>query len=60
GNASSLDHSYGYDASIAEWGYISIEDLLDNNATMNRDWKPCRFDEAQKKVGDYRRRLYGR
>lgn len=56
--------AFGYanlnDDHFAEWGYISIEELIDNNATMNRDWRPCPFDEAQKKIGDYRRRLYGR
>ena len=32
----------------AEWGYISIEELLDNGAQLIQDWKPCKFSEAMK------------
>lgn len=51
--------AYGYanlnDDQFAEWGYISIEELIDNNATLCRDWKPCAFDEAQEKMQQYMR-----
>ncbi len=51
--------AFGYanlnDDNFAEWGYISIEELMDNNALLDRDWKPCTFDEAQKKIREYRR-----
>jgi hypothetical protein len=32
----------------AEWGYISIEELLDNGANLVQDWKPCKFGEIKK------------
>jgi hypothetical protein len=56
--------AFGYanlnDDHFAEWGYISIEELIDNNALLDRDWKPCTFDEAQKKIREYRRGFYPR
>ena len=56
--------AFGYanlnDDHFAEWGYISIEELIDNNARLDRDWKPCTFDEAQKKIREYRRGFYQR
>lgn len=46
--------AYGYanlnDDLFAEWGYISIEELLENNAHMCPDWKPCTFENAQNKM----------
>ncbi|QLH08630.1 hypothetical protein [Candidatus Nitrosotenuis sp. DW1] len=46
--------AYGYanlnDDLFAEWGYISIEELIENNASLCRDWKPCTFEEAQKRL----------
>lgn len=46
--------AYGFanlnDALFAEWGYISIEELLENNAVLRRDWQPCTFKEAQKRM----------
>jgi hypothetical protein len=43
--------AYGYanlnDDLFAEWGYISIEELIENNASFCQDWKPCTFEEAQ-------------
>jgi hypothetical protein len=51
--------AFGYanlnDDRFAEWGYISIEELMDNGANQDRDWKPCSFEEAQKRI-----KLYGR
>ena len=44
--------AFGYanlnDDICAEWGYISIEELMDNGAELDRTWKPCSFVEAQK------------
>lgn len=51
--------AYGYanlnDDQFAEWGYISIDELRENNATLCREWKPCQFEEAQKIIKQYRR-----
>lgn len=56
--------AYGYanlnDDNFAEWGYISLDELQENGATKDPYWKPCLFGDAQKKVQEYRRRLYGR
>jgi hypothetical protein len=50
--------AFGYanlnDDNFAEWGYISIEELIDNGAGQDRDWGPCTFEEAQKKIRQYR------
>jgi hypothetical protein len=35
---------------FAEWGYIDLQDLVDNNAEPDRIWKPCTFVEAQKRI----------
>jgi len=43
------------DDNFAEWGYISIEELMDNGASLDREWKPCTFDEAQKRIRQYQR-----
>lgn len=44
--------AFGYanlnDDVFAEWGYISIMELVDNNAVQCQDWKPCTFEQAQK------------
>ncbi|MGQ0772001.1 MAG: hypothetical protein ACT4NT_04440 [Nitrososphaerota archaeon] len=46
--------AFGYanlnDDQFAEWGYISIEELIDNGAELDRFWKPCTFEEAQKRI----------
>jgi len=46
--------AYGYanlnNDQFAEWGYISIKELMDNRAVLCKDWKPCTFEEAQKKM----------
>ena len=51
--------AYGYanlnDDQFAEWGYISIDELMENNVTRCQNWKPCTFEEAQKKMQQYRR-----
>jgi len=38
---------------FAEWGYISMEELIDNGATLNRNWKPCTYEDATKKIRGY-------
>jgi hypothetical protein len=52
--------AYGYanlnDDLFAEWGYISIRELMDNNATLCRDWTPCSFEDAQKLMQQMRQR----
>jgi hypothetical protein len=51
--------AYGYanlnDDTFAEWGYISLDELKENNVTMCQSWRPCTFEEAQKKMQKYRR-----
>jgi len=46
--------AFGYanlnDDTCAEWGYISIQELIDNGAELDRTWKPCTFEEAQKRI----------
>jgi len=33
------------DDDMAEWGYISIKELEDNDAVMDQIWKPKKFKE---------------
>ena len=46
--------AYGYanlnDDQFAEWGYISIDELIENNASLCQDWEPCTFEEAQRRM----------
>lgn len=35
---------------FAEWGYISIDELHGNNAELDREWKPCTYAEAMKRI----------
>ena len=46
--------AFGYanlnDDTFAEWGYISLIELNENNATMCQSWIPCTFLEAQDKM----------
>ena len=46
--------AYGYanlnDDQFAEWGYISIDELIENNASFCEDWSPCTFEEAQRRI----------
>jgi len=39
---------------FAEWGYISIDELLENGAELDREWKPCTYKDAMKKVAEER------
>ena len=51
--------AFGYanlnDDYFAEWGYIDIEELVDNGAVQDRSWRPVTFEEAQKKIREYRK-----
>jgi hypothetical protein len=37
---------------FAEWGNIDIGELLDNGAVLDREWKPCTFADALKKIAE--------
>lgn len=34
----------------AEWGYISMKEIIDNGAERDRNWRPVEFREALKKM----------
>lgn len=46
--------AFGYanlnDDDCAEWGYISVQELLDNGAELDSEWKPCTFTGAIKRI----------
>ena len=52
--------AFGYanlnDDRFAEWGYISIDELLENGAEINGDWKPCTYRDAMKRIVEERMR----
>ncbi|MBI2183956.1 MAG: hypothetical protein HYU39_03245 [Thaumarchaeota archaeon] len=35
---------------FAEWGYINIDELLENRAELDREWKTCTYDDAMKRI----------
>ncbi|MFY3741849.1 MAG: hypothetical protein HMLIMOIP_002309 [Candidatus Nitrosomirales archaeon] len=39
---------------FAEWGYISMKELIDIGASPDRSWKPCTYLEAMKKIKEYK------
>jgi len=39
---------------FAEWGYISIEELVDNGVELDKAWKPCRYKDAMKRIAEER------
>lgn len=41
---------------FAEWGYISIDELLENGAELDRDWRPCAYRDAMKRIFEERRK----
>ena len=41
---------------LAEWGYISVDELLENGATEDKEWEPCNFRDALKKIETDRKR----
>ena len=36
---------------LAEWGYISVDELLECGAELDENWKPCKYREAIKEKG---------
>ena len=38
------------DDQLAEWGYIDIDELLENGAELDNEWKPCTYKEAIDKI----------
>ncbi len=40
---------------FAEWGYISIDELLENGAKLDNTWKPCTYVEAMKRIAEERK-----
>jgi len=46
--------AFGYanlnDDQFAEWGYISIEELRENGAELDTNWKPCTYREARERI----------
>jgi len=39
---------------FAEWGYISIDELLANGVELDKEWKPCRYRDAMKRIVEER------
>jgi hypothetical protein len=39
---------------FAEWGYISIDELLENGAELDEEWKPCQYKEAVRRINTER------
>jgi len=50
--------AFGYanlnDDELAEWGYIDIDELLENGAEFDREWKPCPYKDAIDKISKER------
>jgi len=50
--------AFGYanlnDDQLAEWGYIDIDELLENGAELDKEWKPCTYKEAVDKISKER------
>lgn len=50
--------AFGYanlnDDVYAKWGYISMKELIDNGATKDIEWTRLPFNDALKKVKQYR------
>jgi len=44
--------AFGYanlnDDQMAEWGYISINELIDNGASLVDDWNPTKFGDIER------------
>jgi hypothetical protein len=51
--------AFGYanlnDDELAEWGYMDIDELLDNGADLDREWKPCMYKEAMDRIVNERK-----
>jgi hypothetical protein len=42
---------------LAEWGYIDIQELLENGAELDKEWKPCTYREAMERIAEEKKRL---
>jgi hypothetical protein len=42
------------DEEMSEWGYIDISELVSNGAVLDKDWKPCAFSQAKKRIDEER------
>lgn len=46
--------AFGYanlnDDQFAEWGYISIKEIMANGAQLDRTWTPCSYREAKERI----------
>lgn len=40
---------------MVEWGYISMQELPENGAELDREWKPCTYREARERIAKARR-----
>jgi hypothetical protein len=52
--------AFGYanlnDDVFAEWGYIDIQELLENGAELDKEWKPCTYKEAMERIAEERKK----
>ena len=39
---------------FAEWGYISITELLENGAELDRKWEPRAYKDAMRRISEER------
>jgi len=42
---------------FAEWGYISIDELEENGAELDKEWKPCKYKDALKRISNKKKDL---
>ena len=51
--------AFGYanlnDDQNAEWGYVSIEEILENGAELDRGWNPYTYRDAMEQIKKERR-----
>jgi hypothetical protein len=40
---------------FAEWGYIDIEELLENGAQLDEEWEPCDYKEAMERITEQKK-----
>ena len=45
---------------FAEWGYISIDELLENRAELDKEWKFCTYNVAMLRIKKERKDRLGR
>ena len=37
---------------FAEWGYISIDEIILNGANLDETWKPCKYKDAMETISE--------